>query len=86
MFANISCQFCDVGIYEDLLDLDVASNRHNAPPPCRTSAAEIDSVRYPNLAKYLRWIIATAAFQQSLVDELPFVDQMGLKRVFLSAA
>jgi glutathione S-transferase len=47
---------------------------------------EIDVARYPNLAKYLRGIAATAALQQALADERPFVDQMGLKRDFLSAA
>jgi len=47
---------------------------------------EIDAIRYPNLAKYLRGIAATPAFQQALADERPFVDQMGLKRDFLSVA
>ena len=47
---------------------------------------EIDAARYPKLARYLREITATAAFQRALADERPFVDQMGLKRDFLSAA
>jgi len=47
---------------------------------------EIDGGQYPKLAKYLRGIIATAAFQRALADEAPFVDQMGLKRDFLAAA
>jgi glutathione S-transferase len=47
---------------------------------------EIDAARYPKLARYLREIATTAAFQRALQDERPFVDQMGLKRDFLSAA
>ena len=47
---------------------------------------EIDAARYPNLAGYLREIAATEVFQRALADEKPFVDQMGLKRDFLSAA
>jgi len=47
---------------------------------------EIDGGQYPKLAKYLRGIIATAAFQRALADERPFVDQMGLKRDFLAVA
>lgn len=47
---------------------------------------EIDAARYPRLARYLREIATTAAFQRALQDERPFVDQMGLKRDFLSAA
>ena len=47
---------------------------------------EIDAARYPKFAKYLREITATPAFQRALADERPFVDQMGLKRDFLSAA
>ena len=47
---------------------------------------EIDSARYPNLVEYLRGIVATAEFQQALADERPYVDQMGLKRDFLSVA
>jgi glutathione S-transferase len=47
---------------------------------------EIDAARYPKLAKYLREIAASPAFQRALADEKPFVDQMGLKRDFLSAA
>jgi len=47
---------------------------------------EIDSAWYPNLAGYLREITATAPFQRALADEKPFVEQMGLKRDFLSAA
>jgi len=40
----------------------------------------------PKLARYLREITATPAFQRALADERPFVDQMGLKRDFLPAA
>jgi glutathione S-transferase len=47
---------------------------------------EIDAARYPKLAGYLRAITASEAFQRALADERPFVDQMGLKRDFLSAA
>jgi glutathione S-transferase len=47
---------------------------------------EVDAARYPKLARYLREIATTAAFQRALQDERPFVDQMGLKRDFLSAA
>ena len=47
---------------------------------------EIDAARYPKLARYLREIAATPVFQRALADEKPFVDQMGLKRDFLSAA
>jgi glutathione S-transferase len=47
---------------------------------------EIDAAQYPKLAGYLRAITATEAFQRALQDETPFVDQMGLKRDFLSAA
>jgi glutathione S-transferase len=47
---------------------------------------EIDAARYPKLAGYLREITATEAFQRALHDERPFVDQMGLRRDFLSAA
>jgi hypothetical protein len=46
---------------------------------------EIDATHYPNLAQYLQGTMATAAFQRALADERPFVDQMGLKRDFLSA-
>lgn len=46
---------------------------------------DIDNARYPKLAKYLRGILATPAFQRALADEQPFVDQMGLKREFLAA-
>lgn len=46
---------------------------------------EIDADSYPKLAKYVRGIIATEAFQQALTDERPFVDQMGLRREFLAA-
>jgi glutathione S-transferase len=47
---------------------------------------EIDAGQYPKLARYLREIAATPAFQRALADEKPFADQMGLKRDFLSAA
>jgi glutathione S-transferase len=47
---------------------------------------EIDAGQYPALAKYLRGIMATPAFQRALADEQPFVDQMGLKRDFLATA
>lgn len=47
---------------------------------------EIDAGRYPKLARYLREIAATPAFQRALADEKPFVEQMGLKRDFLAAA
>jgi glutathione S-transferase len=47
---------------------------------------EIDPGQYPKLAKYLRDILATAAFQRALADERPFVDQMGLRRDFLAMA
>ncbi|XIA65406.1 glutathione S-transferase family protein [Bradyrhizobium sp. TZ2] len=49
-------------------------------------AFEIDAGQYPKFARYLREITATPAFQRALADERPFVDQMGLKRDFLSAA
>jgi glutathione S-transferase len=44
----------------------------------------VDAGRYPKLAKYLRDIAATDVFQRALVDEKPFVEQMGLDRSFLS--
>jgi glutathione S-transferase len=47
---------------------------------------EIDAGQYPKLAKYLRDMLATAAFQRALADERPFADQMGLKRDFLAMA
>jgi glutathione S-transferase len=47
---------------------------------------KIDAGQYPRLAKYIRGILATAAFQRALADEKPFVDQMGLTREFLAAA
>jgi len=47
---------------------------------------KIDAGQYPKLAKYIREILATAAFQRALADEKPFVDQMGLTREFLAAA
>ncbi len=46
----------------------------------------IDAAKYPKFARYVREITATPAFQRALMDERPFVDQMGLKRDFLSAA
>ena len=46
----------------------------------------IDAVQYPKLAKYLNVIAATDAYRQALEAEKPFVEQMGLKRDFLSAA
>ena len=38
----------------------------------------VDAGRYPQLARYLRGIIALEVFQRALADEKPFVDQMGL--------
>jgi glutathione S-transferase len=46
----------------------------------------IDAAKYPKFARCVREITATPAFQRALMDERPFVDQMGLKRDFLSAA
>ncbi|MBA4038607.1 MAG: hypothetical protein C0480_28800, partial [Bradyrhizobium sp.] len=46
----------------------------------------IGAAKYPKFARYVREIAATPAFQRALADERPFVDQMGLKRDFLSAA
>lgn len=43
----------------------------------------VDPDRYPALARYLRGIVGSEAFETALADEKPFVDQMGLDRSFL---
>ena len=44
----------------------------------------IDARRFPRLARYLREIVAHNLFQAALVEEAPFVDNMGLNREFLN--
>lgn len=43
----------------------------------------VDPDRYPALARYLRGIVGSKAFETALADEKPFVEQMGLDRSFL---
>jgi glutathione S-transferase len=44
----------------------------------------LDKAKYPQLARYVRDVIALEPFQRALKDEQPFVDQMKLDRRFLA--
>jgi glutathione S-transferase len=44
----------------------------------------LDKAKYPELARYVRDVIALEPFQRALKDEQPFVDQMKLDRRFLA--
>ena len=64
----------DIAIVSNFIVYQYLGLRRSTPADIRSSS------------RYLREITATEAFQRALADERPFVDQMGLKRDFLSAA
>lgn len=69
-----------VGDSLTLADIGVVSNLINY----QYLGFPIDKAKYPQLAKYVRDIIALEPFQRALGNEKPFAEQMGLERGFLS--
>jgi glutathione S-transferase len=69
-----------VGDSLTLADIGIVSNLINY----QYLGFPIDGAKYPQLARYVRGIIALEPFQRALSNERPFADQMGLERGFLA--